>query len=96
MMQEGSPQTQFLNVFQAIILSRIQYASSVWYGNTSKTHIESIQRMLVNAKRWRILNKLFTVVDLFDDSDRSILSQYVLHGAPVVYITCLHIQQNIP
>ena len=28
--------------------------------------------MLVNAKRWQIVSEDFRVVDLFDDSDRSI------------------------
>ena len=72
--KQGLPQTQLHNVFQAIILSRIQYAFPARYGYASKTHIESIQKMLVKAKRWHIVNKDFGVVDLFDDSDRSLFN----------------------
>ena len=60
---------QLLNVFQAIILSRILYASPTWYGYPSDVHIDSIQKVLGKAKRWHIVNSDFTAVDLLRDND---------------------------
>ena len=58
---------QLLNVFQAIILSRILYASPEWYGYASD-HIDSIQKILGKAKRWHIVNSDFILVDLLRDN----------------------------
>ena len=60
---------QLLNVFQAIMLSRILYASLAWYGYASDVHIDSIQKILGKVKRWRIVNSDFIVVDLLRDND---------------------------
>ena len=60
---------QLLNVFQAIILSRILYASPAWHGYASDVHNDSIQKILSKAKRWHIVNSDFIVVDLLTDND---------------------------
>ena len=84
MRKQGLPKAQLHNVFQAIILTCIQYAFPVWYWYASESYFESIQKMLVKAKRWHIVNKDFRVLDLFDDSDRSLFKavqscNYCLH-----------------
>ena len=67
--KQGLQQMQLLNVFQAIILFRILYASHAWYGYASDVHIDSIQKILGKAKRWHIVNSDFTAVDLLRDND---------------------------
>ena len=67
--KQGLHQMQLLNVFQAIIWSRILYASLAWYGYASDVHIDSIQKVLRKAKRWHIVNSDFTAVDLLRDND---------------------------
>ena len=62
-------QVQLLNVYQAIILSRIPYASPAWYDYASDVHIDSFQKVLGKAKRWYIANSDFTGVDLLRDND---------------------------
>ena len=51
MRKQGLIAALLLKVFQTIVLSRIQYASPAWYGYVSQAHIQSIQNMLVKAKR---------------------------------------------
>ena len=60
---------QLLNVFQAITLSRILYASPAWYYYASNVHIDSIQKVLGKAKRWHIVNSDLIVVDLLRNND---------------------------
>ena len=60
---------QLLNVFQAIISSRILYASPAWYCYASDVHIYSTQKILGKAKTWHIVNSDFTAVDLLRDND---------------------------
>ena len=67
--KQGLQQVQMLNVFQAIILSRNLYSSPAWYGYASDVHIDSIQKILGEAKRWHIANNDFTAVDLLRDND---------------------------
>ena len=67
--KQGLQQVQLLNVFQAIILSRILYASPAWYGYASDVHIDSIQKVLGKAKRWHIVNSDSTTVDLLRNND---------------------------
>ena len=67
--KQGLQQVQLLNVFQTIILSRILSASPAWYDYASHVHIDSIQKILVKAKRWHIVNSDFIVVDLLRDND---------------------------
>ena len=67
--KQGLQQVQLLNVFQAIILSRIMYASTAWYGYASDVHIDSIQKILGKAKRWYIVNSDYTAIDLLRDND---------------------------
>ena len=67
--KQGLQQVQLLNVFQAIILSRILHASPAWYGCASDVHIYSIQKILGKAKRWHIVNSDFIVVNVVRDND---------------------------
>ena len=60
---------QLLHVFQAIILSRILYASPAWYGYASDVDIDSIQKILGKSKSWHIVNSDFIVVDLLRNND---------------------------
>ena len=60
---------QLLNLFQAIILSRILYASTAWYSYASDVHIDCIQKIIGKAKRWHIVNSDFTAVDLIRNND---------------------------
>ena len=85
---------QLLNVFQAIILSSILYASPAWYGYASDVHIDSIQKILGKTKRWHIVNSDFTAVDLLRDNDFGLF----MPSRPVttVLITCLRQKQSIP
>ena len=69
MRKQGLQQVQLLNVFQAIILSRILYESPVWYGYASDAHIDSIKKILGKAKRWHIIKSVFIVADLLRDND---------------------------
>ena len=65
---------QLLNIFQAIILSRILYASPAWYSYVSDVHIDSIQKILGKAKRCHIVNSDFIVVDLLRNNDFGFIS----------------------
>ena len=67
--KQGLQQVQLLNVFQAIILSRILYALPAWYGYASDAHIDSIQKVFGKTQRWRIVNSDFIVVDFLRDND---------------------------
>ena len=61
--KQGLLQAHLHNIFQAIILSNMKYASPAWYGYESEAHIDSIQKISGKAKRWHIVNKDFRVVD---------------------------------
>ena len=74
--KQSLQQVQLLNVFQAIILSRILYASPSWYGYASDAHIDSIQKILGKAKRWHIVNSYFIVVDLLRDNDLGLFQAF--------------------
>ena len=71
--KQGLQQVQLLNVFQAIILSRILYASPAWYGYASDVHIDSIQKILGKAKMWHNVNSDFIAVDLLRYNDLGLL-----------------------
>ena len=63
-----------LSVFVAIVLSHLLYTSPDWTGYASTSDIESLQRVLIKATRWRIVDKEYVLEDLFQDSDRAIFS----------------------
>ena len=92
--KQGLQQVQLLNVFQAIILSRILYASPTWYGYASDVHIDSIQKILGKAKRWHIVNSDFTAVDFIRDNDWGLFM--LSRPVTIVLITCLRQKQSIP
>ena len=72
--KQGLPKVELLSVFEAIVLTRILYASPAWSGYASANNIESLQRVLIKSKRWRIVEKDYQLVDLFQDCDRALFS----------------------
>ena len=40
----------------------------------SANNIDSLQRVLIKAKRWRIVDRDYQLVDLFQDCDRALFS----------------------
>ena len=61
--KQGLLKAELLSVFEAIVLTRILYASPAWSGYASANNIESLQRVLIKAKRWRIVEKDYRLVD---------------------------------
>ena len=55
--KQSLPQSELQSVFVAIVLSPLLYAAPAWTGYASTSIIESMQRVLVNDKRWRIVGK---------------------------------------
>ena len=72
--KQGLTKAELLSVFEAIALTRILYASPAWSGYASANNIDSLQRDLIKAKRWRIVDKDYQLVDLFQDCDRALFS----------------------
>ena len=63
--KQGLPKAELLSVFEAIALTRILHASPAWSGYASANNIDSLQRVLIKAKRWRIVDKDYQLVVLF-------------------------------
>ena len=61
------PLSEVQCVFVAIVLPRLLYAAPAWTGYTFTSYSESMQRVLVKAKRWRIVDKEYVHEDLFQD-----------------------------
>ena len=72
--KQGLPKAELLSVFEAIVLTRILYASPAWSGYASANNIDSLQTVLIKAKRWKIVDKDYQLVDLFQDCDRTLFS----------------------
>ena len=67
--KQGLPLPHLQCVFDAIILSRIVYASPAWRDYLSAADIDCLQHIFVKAKRWNVVFNNYDVNVLFDNSD---------------------------
>ena len=70
--QQGLPQEQLQNVFDAIIVSRLLYAVPAWQGYISSAETDCLQSVLDKAKRWKLICHEYNAVDLLDKCDRTL------------------------
>ena len=59
-------------VFDAIVLSKLLYASSAWFGFISVEHLNMIQKLLTKAYKLGLTNKLHCATSLFNMRDRQL------------------------
>ena len=72
--KQGFHKAELLSVFEEIVLTRVLYASPALSGYASANNIDSLQRVLIKAKRWRIVDIDYQLVDLFQNCDRLLFS----------------------
>ena len=70
--RQGLQQPQLRSVFEAIILARVPYASHAWRGYLSAANIDSLQHVLIKAKRWQIVTDKYDVSRLFYKCDMAL------------------------
>ena len=71
--RQGLTQKQLQNVFDAIIVFRLLDAAPAWRGYLSSAEIDCLQGVLDKAKRWKLICREYSVVDLLDKCDRTLL-----------------------
>ena len=70
--KQSLPRAELQSVFVAIDLSRLLYASPAWNGYTTASNMESLKKVLINTKRWQIVDKVCVLEELFRDCDRAL------------------------
>jgi len=56
-------------IFDAIIVSKLLYASPSWYGYTNTEQFNTIQKLFTKAHRWGLTETLYDAGDLFEGRD---------------------------
>ena len=69
---QGGPPTQLQNMFDAIILVRVLYASPAWRGYLSAANIDSLQQLFIKTKQWQIVTDKYDVAQLFDKGEMAL------------------------
>ena len=67
--QHGLPPVEIQRVFEAIVMSCMLYASPAGSRYASANDIESLQKHLIRAKCWRIVDKDYVLEDSFNSCD---------------------------
>ena len=70
--KQGLPQVQLQNVYESIVISRIMYAAPAWSGYVQSVDVNSLEKMLIKAKRWQIVTRDYDIEHMFEDCDRSL------------------------
>ena len=68
------PRAELQSVFVAIVLSRLLYASPAWNVYATASNMESLNKVLIKAKRRQIVDKDYLLEELFQDCDRALFS----------------------
>ena len=55
--KQSLPRAELQSVFVAIVMSRLLYASPAWNEYATASNIESLKKVLIKAKRWKIVDK---------------------------------------
>ena len=53
-------------------MSCLLYASHAWNGYATASNMESLKKVLIKAKRWKIVDKDYVLKELFLDCDRTL------------------------
>ena len=64
--KQGLAKKQLLNVFNALVMSRLTYAAVAWRGFASPAEINSIQTFVNKVKRWCIVTEDKNIIDVLD------------------------------
>jgi len=70
--------------FDAIILSKLLYASPAWFGFIPVEHLNLIQKLLDNAHEWGLTNRMHNATLLFSTRDCQLFK--LMHSSS----HCLH------
>jgi len=86
-------------VFDAIVLSKLLYASPAWFGFISVDHLNFIQKLLDKSYKWGLTNRMYNATLLFSTRDYQLFklmrsSSHCLHHLlPPCYVIHLGMLQ---
>jgi len=65
-------------VFQAIVLAKINYASSAWWGFTSADDRGRLEAFYCRCARFGYCNKNTTIASMCDEADRRLFTKIII------------------
>ena len=71
-------------VFHAIILSKMLYAISAWYGFLNKSHISQINSLFKRAFKYGYVKPVFNLEQLLQNYDDNLLTKQTMKTLPCI------------
>ena len=59
--KQSLPRAELQSVFVAIVLSRLLYASPAWNEYAIASKMESLKKVIIKVKRWKIVDKDYVI-----------------------------------